>query len=102
MFETLNYAATDLLLPPTGFVVLALLALIALRRHPFARNLVITLSLVGLLTASLPVVTFALLRSLEPPPLDETELTKAQAIVVLGGGRNRTAPEWGGVTVNAS
>jgi uncharacterized SAM-binding protein YcdF (DUF218 family) len=101
MYETPNYAATALLLPPTLLLVIALVALVALREHPRTRFLVIAGSLVGLLALSLPVVAFALMRAIEPAPLDETMLSKAQALVILGGGRNRNAPEWGGITVNS-
>jgi uncharacterized SAM-binding protein YcdF (DUF218 family) len=102
MYETLNYAATALLLPPTGLLLTALGALLGLRQWPRMRLFVIACSVLGLLAFSLPVVAFALMRAIEPPPLDEKSLGTAQAIVILGGGRNRTAPEWGGVTVNAS
>ncbi|HTT13186.1 MAG TPA: YdcF family protein [Burkholderiaceae bacterium] len=101
MYETPTYAATAFLLPPTALLLLALAALIWLRDHPRTRALIVVASLGGLLALSLPVVAFALMRALEPAPLDEAVLKKAQAIVILGGGRNRTAPEWGGVTVNA-
>ena len=100
MYETPNYAAAALLLPPTSLLLIALVALVGLRSWPRARLLVIAASLGILLALSLPVVAFALLRAIEPPPLDEKALATAQAIVILGGGRNRTAPEWGGVTVN--
>lgn len=100
MYETPNYAAAALLLPPTSLLLIALVALVGLRSWPRARLLVIAASLGTLLALSLPVVAFALLRAIEPPPLDEKALATAQAIVILGGGRNRTAPEWGGVTVN--
>lgn len=100
MYETPNYAAAALLLPPTGLLLLALVACVGLRNWPRARMLVIASSLGALLALSLPVVAFALLRAIEPAPLDAKALTNAQAIVILGGGRNRTAPEWGGVTVS--
>ncbi len=41
----------------------------------------------------------ALARSLEPPPVTASDLKRAQAIVILAGGNNRGAPEWGGETV---
>jgi uncharacterized SAM-binding protein YcdF (DUF218 family) len=62
---------------------------------------VVASCVIGVVAFSLPVVAFALLRVIEPPPLNEKMLASAQAIVILGGGRSRTAPEWGGVTVNA-
>lgn len=102
MVETPNYAATALLLPPTGLLVVALFALLALRRFPRLRVTLVGLSLAGVLALSLPVVAFALMRTIEPPPVEDAALAQAQAIVILGGGRNRNAPEWGGLTVNAA
>lgn len=101
MYETPNYAATAFLLPPTALLLVALAALLGLRRHPRTRALLVACSLGGLVALSMPVVAFALMRAIEPAPLDETALGRAQVIVILGGGRNRTAPEWGGVTVNS-
>jgi len=102
MYETLNYAVTALLLPPTALLLVALGALLGLGRWPRMRVLVAACAVAGLLAFSMPFVAFALMRVIEPPPLDEKSLGSAQAIVILGGGRNRTAPEWGGVTVNGS
>ena len=101
MVETLNYALTALLLPPTLLLLIALAALLGLSHHPRTRTLLVAFALGGLVALSLPVVAFALMRAIEPGPLDETKLGTAQAIVILGGGRNRAAPEWGGITVNA-
>jgi uncharacterized SAM-binding protein YcdF (DUF218 family) len=101
MYETPNYAAAALLLPPTGLLFLALFALFALRRSPRLRMAVVSGALGGLVALSLPVVAFALMRAIEPPPLNDATLPSAQAIVILGGGRNRNAPEWGGFTVSA-
>jgi uncharacterized SAM-binding protein YcdF (DUF218 family) len=57
--------------------------------------------LLGLAALSLPVVGNALLRSQEvSAPLAPEALVGAQAIVVLGGGTNYMAPEYGGDTVS--
>ena len=48
---------------------------------------------------SLPLVSHALLRSLEPPALDLRRPGEAQAIVILGGGVRRNAAEFGGDTL---
>lgn len=48
---------------------------------------------------SLPVVSYALLRSLEAPALDLRRPGEAQAIVILGGGVRRNAAEFGGDTL---
>jgi len=102
MYETPNYAVAGFLLPPTGLLLVALVALIVLRGWPRIRTFIVGACIVGLLALSTPSVGLALLRTIEPRPLDEAALPSAQAIVILGGGRTRTAPEWGGVTVNRS
>lgn len=91
-----------LILPPTSLVLLALLGLWLSRKHPKTGRSLATLSLVTLLILSLPVTGNALLQSLETePPISATQLNEAQAIVILGGGKNNTAPEFGNVdTIN--
>jgi uncharacterized SAM-binding protein YcdF (DUF218 family) len=55
------------------------------------------------LLLSLPVVGNTLLASLDRyPPISEQQLKNAQAIVILGGGVYRNAPEYGGDTVGRS
>jgi uncharacterized SAM-binding protein YcdF (DUF218 family) len=98
---TFNYALSDLLLPPTSLLLLALAAALLLRQRRRLALSLIVVSLAGLLALSMPVVANALLRTLEPPPLAVEALRDAQAIVILGGGRNRGAPEFAGETVNA-
>jgi uncharacterized SAM-binding protein YcdF (DUF218 family) len=101
MPESPSYAAAAWLLPPTALAVVALAGLLAPKRWRTAGRITATAALVLLLAASTPVVALALLRTLEPPRLAQPSRHGAQAIVVLGGGRNRGAAEWGGVTVNA-
>lgn len=67
-------------------------------RPKLARGLVGTGCLL-LFIFSLPVVGDGLLYSLEPEHLDSKRIGEAQAIVLLGGGRYRDAPEYGGDTV---
>jgi uncharacterized SAM-binding protein YcdF (DUF218 family) len=96
---TLSYALSSLVLPPTSLIVLALIGALLLRRRR-ALGLALVLGSQALLLAlSMPVVASALARSLEPPPVDASELKRAQAIVILAGGNNRGSPEWGGETV---
>jgi uncharacterized SAM-binding protein YcdF (DUF218 family) len=101
MVETPNYAAAALLLPPVGLLLLALLGLALLPRRRRLGIALCTFSVVALLICSMPVVALALMRSLEAAPLADARAAKAQAIVILGGGRNRSALEYGGVTVSA-
>ncbi len=97
---TFNYALSSLLLPPTSLIALTLLGVLLLKRRRMAGVALIVCSQVLLLALSTPVVANALVRSLEPPPVLIEHVKRAQAIVVLGGGRNLGSPEWGGETVN--
>ena len=60
-------------------------ALLGLGRWPRMRIFVAACAVAGLLACSMPFVAFALMRVIEPPPLDEKSLANAQAIVILGG-----------------
>lgn len=98
--ETTTYVLGQLALPPTSLVAAALAgALLALRRRTAGLAIAVT-SLAALLALSTPLVARALIRTLEPPPLDAAQRSDAQAIVILAGGRVRASPEWGGDTVN--
>ena len=89
-----------LVLPPTGLLLLALFGLWLARRRPRAGRGVAALAVVALLALSLPPVADALIHSLEDHrPIAATNLARAQAIVVLGGGNYHAAPEYGGDTV---
>ena len=97
---TFNYALSSWLLPPTSLIGLTLIGVFALkRRRDFGLVLIVGSQLL-LLALAMPIVANALVRSLEPPPASIDQIKRAQAIVVLGGGRNLGAPEWGGETVN--
>lgn len=96
---TFNYALSDVVLPPTSLIALTLVGVVLLRRRRTLGLALILSSQLLLLALSLPVVANALARSLEPPPVTAAQLKQAQAIVILGGGRNRGSPEWGGETV---
>ena len=94
-----------LLLPPAGPILLALFGLWLLRaksrRWQHGGAALATLSLLGLLVLSLPVVGNALMAPLEPhPPIAPEQLRRVQAIVILGGGSYFAAPEYGGDTVS--
>ena len=111
MFQLKTILAA-LILPPAGPILLALFGLWLMRarsqveRYPRSRRWqgaglwLATLSLLGLLLLSLPVVGNALMAPLEPnPPITAAQLQRAQAIVILGGGSYHAAPEYGGDTV---
>jgi uncharacterized SAM-binding protein YcdF (DUF218 family) len=97
---TPSYILSSIVLPPTSLVVLTLVGLLLLKRSRGLAIALIGASQLTLLLLATPAIANALARTLEPAPLAAEHLKDAQAIVVLGGGRNRGAPEWGGETVN--
>lgn len=89
------------LLPPLNLLILGGLGLLLLKRRQAWGKALIGLSLGGLWLLATPFVAGHLLDALKPPPqtLDGTE---ADAIVILGGGTNYDAVEYGGDTVGRS
>lgn len=91
----------SLVLPPTSLILLAVAGLMLASRRPRLGRWLMAVALAGLVLLSLPRVAHELQRSLEEaPPISASALAEAQAIVVLGGGSYRGAPEYGGDTVN--
>lgn len=96
----LKKIVSALLLPPIGPLLLAVGGLLLLRHR---RRLGLTLAWSGvllLLALSMPPIADRLFDSLRihPPPAAE-RMRRAQAIVVLAGGVQRNAPEYGGSDV---
>lgn len=93
-------ALTALVLPPTGPLLVAVLGLALLSRWPRWGRALAWLGVLSLLALSLPLVSHALLRAVDrSPPLDFARTEAAQAIVILGGGIRRGAPEYSGDTL---
>lgn len=88
------------LLPPLNGLVLAGVGWMLWQRRPRLARALVGLGLALLFILALPVVGNAMLRSLEGIPVSAAQVHEAQAIVVLGGGRYRDAPEYGGDTVS--
>lgn len=91
----------SLILPPAGPLLLALLGLWLSRAKSrpwqYAGVALAATSLLALLALSMPIVGHALTEPLQPQqPISADALQQAQAIVVLGGGSYRAAPEYGG------
>ena len=88
----------DLILPPAGPLLLALLGWVLLRRRPRLARICLAAGIASLWLLSTPIVSDALTRVVELyPPLDLHLAGDAQAIVILGGGGQRAlAPEYGG------
>ena len=97
----------QLILPPGGFILLAVLGLLLMRRYR-RLGLSLTASGLGLLyVASLPATAFLLMSWLEPTTssaLNAKQIAQnavqsgkqPQAIVILSAGRHFNAPEYGG------
>jgi uncharacterized SAM-binding protein YcdF (DUF218 family) len=92
-----------LVLPPGGNIVLAVAALALWRRLRLLAVILMSISLVTLYAFSTPRLSDLLFESVESfhPRLPGAALAKnVGAIVVLAGGRNTNAPEYGGETVS--
>lgn len=89
-----------LVLPPTGPLLVAAFGIVMLGRWPRAGRALAAGGVLLLLALSTPAVATLLLRTLDSsPPLDPERAKAAQAIVILGGGTRRNAPEYGGDTL---
>jgi len=101
MPQELIWAIKPLLLPPGGLILLALLGLMLSRR--FLGKFLILLSISGLYLFSTGFVAQQLALGLQEYPAqspDQLRASGAEAIVVLGGGSYRDAPEYGEDTVS--
>jgi len=99
----LKKIAAAIVLPPSGLILLALAGFWLSRRHPKTGCVIAALSLLTLLALSMPIVSGTLSRSLEQHgPISHESLSRAQAIVVLGGGSYHNAPEYGQDTVGST
>lgn len=89
-----------LVLPPTGPLLIALLGLLLLEWRPRLGRFLAWSGVLALLALSLPMVAHLLVRSFDQArPLDLRQPLDAQAIVILGGGVRRGAPEYDGDTL---
>ncbi|UCU99370.1 YdcF family protein [Acidovorax radicis] len=96
MLFALKKILSALLLPPVSSVLLAFVGLWIARYHRRTGLTVMVLSLLSVLALSWPPVSDALVRSLERyPAVTPAQLARVQAIVVLGGGADIVAPEYG-------
>jgi uncharacterized SAM-binding protein YcdF (DUF218 family) len=89
-----------LLLPPAGPVLVAVVGLLVARRAPRTGRALAWVGALSLVLLCLPIVAWLLARPFDAKPLDLAEASRAQAIVVLGGGTRRRAPEYGGDTMS--
>jgi uncharacterized SAM-binding protein YcdF (DUF218 family) len=94
-----------LILPPGSIILFGLLGLFFLIWRRWLGGIMIALSFIALFVFSVPLVGKRLLVQIEAPFRAEVLApgklpTNMQAIVVLGGGRNNGAPEYGEDTVS--
>jgi uncharacterized SAM-binding protein YcdF (DUF218 family) len=90
-----------LILPPAAPLIVAFLGLALMVRRPRAGRALTLAGLILLAALSMPIVAVMLVRAVDQtPPLDRTLAKGAQAIVILGGGIRRRAPEYGGDTMS--
>ena len=97
MFVLLKSLARSLILPPAGPLILAVIGLALMpRRRKLGGALVVT-AVAALWLCATPVVADVLMRMAERyPSLDPSKPLDAQAVVILGAGGVRSAPEYGG------
>lgn len=91
-----------LALPPTGLLLLALVGLGLIGRRPRLGRAIALGGVFGLLALSMPVVSSLLVTTLHPPhPFVAADANGAGAVVILGGGARRPAPDYGGDTLSS-
>jgi uncharacterized SAM-binding protein YcdF (DUF218 family) len=97
----ISNAVAALLLPPGIIVILLLVTLLMTWRWPLRAWRYVAFSLLLLYALSTHIVANGLLYLLEPAARDPAADATGQVIVVLGGGINYRAPEYGGDTVKS-
>jgi uncharacterized SAM-binding protein YcdF (DUF218 family) len=95
----LRVFAKALVLPPAGPLIVALVGLALLKRAPRAGRTLASLGVLSLLFVSTPIGSSWLLLPFDAEPFDPRAALRAQAVVILGGGTRRGAPEYGGDTM---
>lgn len=85
----------QLILPPTGLLIVAIVALLLLKRWPLFARIALWSSVCCLVLLSSPWVAAKLMNSVFVPPMDKAGMNQAQAIMILGGGLTRGTREYG-------
>jgi len=90
----------QLVLPPTGSLLVSAFGLALVRSHPRLGRALAFVGILSLLLLSMPVVSNLLRQGIGGSPVLDLEQAKsAQAIVILGGGTRPDAAEYGGDTL---
>ena len=99
-FLWLKALVKALVLPPTGPLLVAIVGLGLCTRLPRIGRSLAAAGVLGLLALSMPVVADFLAQFVDTSaPFDVDAVRNAQAVVILGGGVRRNAPEYGGDTL---
>jgi uncharacterized SAM-binding protein YcdF (DUF218 family) len=88
-----------LVLPPAGPLLVLFGGLLLARRAPRTGRAIAWLGAIAMLLLCLPIVAWWLTRAFDREPFEVSQAAGAQAVVILGGGTARNAPEYGGDTL---
>ena len=93
----------QLILPPVGPMLIALLGVILVKRRPVLARMFVIAGVGSIWLLSTPFISNAIAGLAQHyPPIDLRLAADAQAIVILGGGGQRAfAPEYGGPSADA-
>lgn len=99
---TFAHLMESIISPPAGPIIIIIMGIILIRRLPKAGYSLSFFGIGVLVISSMPIISYALIDNLESsyPPLNKTPAA-AQAIVVIGGGRNYNRPDFNGDTINS-
>ena len=97
----LKFLVKVLVLPPHGPLLVVVAGLALAGRWPRLGRRIAVAGMLVLVVLSMPIVGAWMIERLDrTPPLDLRKPTDAQAIVILGGGTRRYAPEYRGATMS--
>ena len=100
MIWFLKNLVSAFLLPPLSLIVLGVAGVLFLKNHPVLGKFLIISTFILFYILSIQIFAEKALQTLEVPARPNSEINKAQAIVILGSGTYIEAPEYGGHTVN--
>jgi uncharacterized SAM-binding protein YcdF (DUF218 family) len=100
MFILLKSLVRELILPPAGPLIVVVLGLLLVRSRRKLGGALVVIGVGSLWLCATPVVADVLTRFAERyPSLDPAKPVNAQAVVILGGGGERIAPEYAGPAI---